>query len=279
MTTVTSKLLMNTMLMVMGFMGGCMSVQAGSIYKAGTEADVLFRSVQDILPAEVAIVYLMKDDRGRFLKQVDADAFLRAGLTKKTVNFLLGRVSPKLTAESGVRAYTVAGREIPGNEVRKKYVSIVVTDARWLKDKGTMFHEGLHAKNSYVNGTDAYKSAVLPVWKLTGKSLTPEQFMNLLDEAVVAGQQVAYTFNEDKQAGLEMIQKYASADHNGRVSIGYRTARNMLAKCGHKGACPTETVAMIDVIAKDPVILNDLVKDMNEIMDASKKLGVVVADQ
>jgi hypothetical protein len=142
-----------------------------------------------------------------------------------------------------------------------------------------MFHEGLHAKNTYVNGTDAYQKAVLPVWKVAGKSMTTEQFMALLDEAVVAGQQVAYTYNEGKQAGIEMIQQYASADHNGRVSIGYRTARNMLQKCGHKDACQTDTVQMINIIAHDPVILDDLAKDMSEIMDASKKLGVVVADQ
>jgi hypothetical protein len=270
---------MNFMLLALSFIGACMSVQAANIYKSGTEADTLFKDVQNILPTDVAIVYLMIDDRNRFLKQVDANAFLRAGLTTKTVDYLFARISPKLTAESGVRAYTVAGRDIPGNEVRKRFVSIVVTNEHWLKDKGTMFHEGLHAKNSYVNGTDAYKAAVLPVWKVTGNSMTAEQFMNLLDEAVVAGQQVAYTYNEGKQAGLEMIQKYASADQNGRVSIGYRTARHMLKKCGHKDACPTDTVSMINTIAQDPVILNDLVKDMKEIMDASKKMGVVVADQ
>jgi hypothetical protein len=273
------KIFMSYMLLALNLIGLCMPVQAGNIYKSGSEADALFKNVQDVLPADVAIVYLMKDDRGRFLKQVDANAFIKAGLTTKTVDYLLARVSPKLTAESGVRAYTIAGQDIPGNEVRKKYVSIVVTNEHWLKDKGTMFHEGLHAKNTYVNGTDAYQKAVLPVWKVAGKSMTTEQFMALLDEAVVAGQQVAYTYNEGKQAGIEMIQQYASADHNGRVSIGYRTARNMLQKCGHKDACQTDTVQMINIIAHDPVILDDLAKDMSEIMDASKKLGVVVADQ
>lgn len=275
----TSKILMNLMLLALSFIGACLSAQAANIYKSGTEADVLFKTVQDILPTEVAIIYLMKDDPTRFLKQIDADAFSQAGVTTKTIDFLLARISPNLTADAGIRAYTVAGRNIPGNEFRKKYVSIVLTDQRWLKDKGTMFHEGLHAKNSYVNGTDDYKAAVLPVWKVTGNAMTAEQFMNLLDEAVVAGQQVAYTYNEGKQAGLEMIQKYASSDHNGRVSIGYRTARHMLEKCGHKDACPTDTIPMINIIANDPVILNDLAKDMKEIMDASKKMGVVVADQ
>jgi hypothetical protein len=278
MTTDTIKSMMNAMLLVMGFVGACMSSQAGNIYKSGTEADALFKEVQDVLPEEVSIIYLMKDDRGRFIKQVDADAFLKAGLTHKTIDFLLARVSPTLTSESGVRAYTVSGKEIPGNEIRKKFVSIVVTDERWLGDKGTMFHEGLHAKNTYVNGTEDYKAAVFPIWKISGNTMTPEQFMSLLDEAVVAGQQVAYTYNEGKQAGLEMIQKYASTDHNGRVSIGYRTARHMLEKCGHKNACPTDTIAMIKAIAGDPMILNDLIKDMNEIMAASKKKGVV-ADQ
>jgi hypothetical protein len=76
-----------------------------------------------------------------------------------------------------------------------------------------------------------------------------------------------------------MIQKYASYGQNGNVSIGYRTARNMLKKCGSKGACPTDTVAMIDTIVGDPVVLNDLIKDMNEIMDAGNKEGLVVSDQ
>ncbi|MNP40209.1 hypothetical protein D3C76_1338330 [compost metagenome] len=76
-----------------------------------------------------------------------------------------------------------------------------------------------------------------------------------------------------------MIQKYAGYDHNGNVSIGYRTARHMLEKCGNKGACPTDTIAMINTIVEDPVILNDLIKDMNEIIDAGKKVGLVVSDQ
>jgi hypothetical protein len=272
------KIFMSYMLLALNLIGLCMPVQAGNIYKSGSEADALFKSVQDVLPADVAIVYLMKDDRGRFLKQVDANAFLQAGLTTKTVDYLLGRVSPKITAETGVRAYTVSGKKIPGNEARQKYVSIVVTNPGWLKDKGTMFHEALHAKNAYENGTPAYREAALPAWKLA-VNLSPEQFMNLLDEAVVAGQQVAYTYNEGKQAGLEMIQKYASADRNGAVSIGYRTARHMLEKCGHKDSCPTDTVAMIDTIVGDKAILSDLIVDMSEIIVASKKTGLVMADQ
>lgn len=275
----TTKSLMKSAILAIGLVGASMSAQAANIYKPGTEADALYKNVQDVLPAEVVVVYLMKDDRGRFLKQVDSEAFLKAGLTTKTIDTLLDRISPKLTAESGIRAYTVTGKSIPGNEIRQKYFSIVVTNQHWLNDKGTMFHESLHAKNTYFRGTDAYKTAVFPAWKLVSKSMTSSQFIGLLDEAVVAGQQVAYTYNEGKQAGLEMIQKYASADHNGRVSIGYRTAQHMLEKCGRKGACPTDTVAMIDTIVGDPVILNDLVKDMSEIMDASKKIGVVVADQ
>ncbi|WP_338924124.1 hypothetical protein V0M98_38565 (plasmid) [Pseudomonas silesiensis] len=269
----------------MGLMAVILSVtvslaaQAANIYKPGTEGDGLFKNVQDILPEDVVIVYLMKDDRGRFLKQVDANAFSQAGLTTKTIDAMLDRVSPKLTAESGIRAYTVTGKSIPGNEIQQKYFSVVVTNQHWLNDKGTMFHESLHAKNTYVRSTDKYRKAVFPAWKLLSGAMTSSQFISLLDEAVVAGQQVAYTYNEGRPAGLEMIQKYATADHNGRVSIGFRTARHMLEKCGRKGACPTDTIAMIDTIVKDPVILNDLIKDMNEIMAASKKMGVVVADQ
>lgn len=274
----TTKTMMKSALLTLGLVGGLMSAQAANIYKAGTEADAMFKSIQDVLPQEVTIVYLMKDDRGRFLKQVDANAFLQAGLTTKTIDYLLGRMDPKFSAENGVRAYTLIGNDIPGNEVSSRFVSIVTTNERWSKDKGTMFHEALHAKNAYVTGTEAYRAAALPAWKLA-VNLNATQFMGMLDEAVVAGQQVAYTYNEGKQAGVEMIQKYASADKNERVSIGYRTARHMLKKCGHKGACPTDTVAMIDTIVSDPVVLSDLIKDMNEIMEASKKSGLVAWDR
>jgi hypothetical protein len=274
----TTKTLMKSALLTLGLVGACMSVQAANIYKPGTEGDSLFKSVQDVLPPEVTIVYLLKDDRGRFLKQVDAKAFIDAGLTTKTIDAMLGHISPKLTAEAGVHAYTMTQRDIPGNEVRRKFLGIVATNDHWLKDKGTMFHESLHVKNAYVNGTDEYKKEAFPAWKLSVK-LNAVQFSSLLDEAVVAGQQVAYTYNEGKSAGLEMIQKYASYDHNGNVSIGYRTARNMLQKCGRKGACQTDTVAMIDAIVSDPVVLNDLIKDMNEITEAGKKDGLVVSDQ
>ena len=273
----TAKTLMKSALLTFGLVGGFMSAEAANIYKPGTEADALFKNVQDVLPPEVTIVYILKDDRGRFMKQVDANAFIQAGLTTKTIDVMLSHISPKLTAEAGVRAYTLSSRDIPGNEVRRKYLSIVETNEHWINDKGTMFHESLHVKNSYVNGTDDYKKAAFPAWKLALK-LNALEFSTLLDEAVVAGQQVAYTYNEGRSAGLEMIQKYASNGYNGNVSVGYRTASHMLEKCGHKGACPTDTVAMINTIVGDPVILNDLIKDMNEIVEAGKKDGLVVWD-
>lgn len=251
---------------------------SANIYKTGTEGHALFDDVRDILPSDASIVYLIKDDRGRFLKQIDGEAFLNAGLSTKTIDYLLPRISTKLTAKSGVRAYTVSGKSIPGNENRQKITAIVITDPRWINDSGTMFHETLHAKNAYVNGTPAYQTALMPAWK-KAKSLTPRQFMGLFDEAVVAGQQVAYTYNENRTAGIEMIEKYASYGHNGRVSIGYRTARNMLKTCGKKGACPTDTIAMIKTIVGDQELLNDLLLDIDEIMVASKKMGVIVADE
>lgn len=274
----TLKSIMKNSLIAVSLVGAVMSASAANIYKAGTEADTLFRNVQDVLPKDAVIVYMLKDDRGRFLKQIDGTAFLEAGLSTTTMDYLLDRVSPKLTAESGVRAYTVSGKNIPGNGDRQKVTAIVVTSERWAKDQGTMFHEALHAKNAYVNGTPAYQAALMPAWK-KAKSLTPSQFMGLFDEAVVAGQQVAYTYNENRSAGIEMIEKYASNGYNGRVSIGYRTARNMLKKCGKKDACPTETVAMIKTIVGDQELLNDLLLDIDEIMVASKKMGVIVADQ
>ncbi len=251
---------------------------SANIYKPNSEAHELFAAVEDVLPKDASIVYFAKGDRGRFLKQIDGEAFLNAELSTKTIDYLLTRISKNLTAESGVRAYTVSGKNIPGNGDHQKITAIVVTDARWIEDTATMFHEALHAKNAYVNGTAAYQAALLPAWK-KAKNLTPSQFMGLFDEAVVAGQQVAYTYNENRSAGIGMIEKYASNGYNGRVSIGYRTARNMLKKCGKKDACPTETIAMIKTIVGDQELLNDLLLDIDEIMIASKKMGVVVADE
>jgi hypothetical protein len=265
-------------LLAIGLLSSVMTAKGGNIYKPGTQADAMFKTVQDVLPPEVTIVYILDGDRSRFLKQIDVDAFIKAGLTTKTIDVMLGHISPKLTAQAGVHAYTMTHRDIPGNEVRRKFLAIVATNEYWLKDKGTMFHESLHVKNSYVNGTEDYKKAAFPAWKLAVK-LNAVQFSSLLDEAVVAGQQVAYTYNEGRPAGLEMIQKYAGNDHNGNVSIGYRTARNMLKKCGRKGACSTDTVAMIDTIVGDPIVLNDLIKDMNEITEAGKKDALVISDQ
>lgn len=271
------KATLTQVLLAFGLMSNVMSAHGGNIYKPGTQADALFKTVQDVLPPEVTIVYILKGDRGRFMKQVDVNAFIQAGLTTKTIDAMLRHMPPKFTAEAGIRAYTLTQKDIPGNEARSKYLAIVPTNEHWLNDKGTMFHESLHAKNAYVNGTDDYKKAAFPAWKLALK-LNAKQFMGLLDEAVVAGQQVAYTYNEGRVAGLEMIKKYASYDRNGNVSIGYRTARHMLERCGHRGACPTDTVAMIDIIVGDPVILNDLIQDMNEIIDVGKKEGLVAWD-
>lgn len=277
MTLPAHKSLIKPALLALALMGSGMAANAANIYKPGTEADALYKTVQDILPPEVTIVYIMKDNRGRFMKQVDVNAFIKAGLTTQTIDVMLRLMPSNFTAEVGIRAYTLAYNDIPGNEVRSRFLAVVPTNEHWLNDKGTMFHESLHVKNAYFTGTDAYKKAAFPAWKIALKH-SAKQFTGMLDEAVVAGQQVAYTYNEGRVAGLEMIQKYASYDHNNNVSVGYRTARHMLERCGRKGACPTDTIAMIDVIVQDPVILNDLITDMNEISDIGKKAGLVVWD-
>ncbi|MCY1310776.1 hypothetical protein D9M70_610040 [compost metagenome] len=75
-----------------------------------------------------------------------------------------------------------------------------------------------------------------------------------------------------------MVQEVAKKTVNGNQSFGFRTARRVLAMCGKKGACPTESVPMIKHLVDDKAALADIMADMFEIQAAAEKEGAVVAD-
>lgn len=255
-----------------------MSAIAGNIYKIGSEGDVLYKKVEYLLPAEVVPIFIPIDDRVRILKEMDWAAYRKSGLTVDTASYLMSRISNKMTANNGVRAYVISGKNVPGNAKRQKFCGIVFTSRASLQDDGVLTHEAIHCKNAYFNGTEAYKNAANPAWQLS-KKLTARQFMTMLDEATAGGMQVAYAYNNGKTAGLPMVHRYADHKENGVVSIGYRTARGLLEMCGRKDACPTDTIGMINTIVQNKPLLNDLMTDMFEIQAASEKAGLVVADQ
>lgn len=259
-------------------LAAALPAHAENIYEAGSEGDALYKKVAYLLPPEVTPLFIPAEDRTRVLKKMDYAVYPKAGVTVKTVSYLMDRVGEKLTAQNGVAAYAITGGAIPGNEGRQKLCGIVFTSEAALKNDGVLTHEAIHCKNAFVNGTDAYKKAAYPAWQLS-KKLTARQFMVMLDEATAGGLQVAYAYNSGKTAGLKMVNDYANHTENGVVSIGYRTARGLLEMCGRKDACPTDTVAMINTIVKNKPLLNDLMTDMFEIQAASEKAGLVVADQ
>lgn len=255
-----------------------LQAQAENIYQAGSEGDELYHKVQYLLPPEVAPIFIPLSDKARVIRGINPDAFVDGGLTDHTVSYLMGRIGQKLTSENGVAAYTVTGSNIPGNDKRQRICGIVFTSDAALRDETTLTHEAIHCKNAYVNGTDEYKKAALPAWQLS-KHLSARQFMTMLDEATAGGLQVAYAYNSGRTAGLKMVERYARYNKNGVVSIGFRTARGLLEVCGRKGACPTDSIGMINTIVQDKKLLSALMTDMFEIQAESEKLGLVIADQ
>lgn len=251
---------------------------AENIYEKGSEGDALYKKVQYLLPPEVVPVFIPLKDKTRILRGMDAGVYPKAGLTVDTVSYFMDRIGGKLTAENGVAAYALTGNKVPGNDKRQRFCGIVFTSEAALKDENVITHEAIHCKNAYVNGTDAYKKAAYPAWQLS-KKLTARQFMGMLDEATAGGLQVAYAYNSGKTSGLPMVKSYANRTSNGVVSIGYRTAQGLLDLCGHKDACPTDTVGMINTIVQNKTMLNALMSDMFEIQAASERVGLVVADQ
>lgn len=257
--------------------GACLigSVSAANLYKEGTTPYRMFKVVEPVVGNDVTPVFIMGDAPIRFVADMDYDAVKAAGVKEETLRYYLTNLQPESKAY-GVVGYAFAGQRAPGNEVRNMTCAVVISSDEQLKTTTTMFHESIHCKN-FTALRDNHK-AWLVAASLNDPSfgMTTPQFMSLFHEVLAAYMQVAYASNLGLQDGMAMVKSAAEPDHNTATSIGFRTARKALALCAKKDACPTDAVALVHMLARDPVLKAELTQDIHELYLAAKASGYVV---
>ncbi len=252
-------------------------VSADNIYKPGTTPDLMYRVVEPVLGTAVTPVFIKGDEPLRFVADMDINAVKAAGVKEETMRYYLTNLKPESKAY-GINGYAMSGHGVPGNEQRSRTCAIVVASALQMQTTSVMFHEAIHCRNfaALRDNPAAWQSAA----SLNKPSLgmTDGQFMSLFQEVLAALMQVAYNSNHGLKDGIGMVMSAAETDHNTATSIGYRTARRALSLCAKKDACPTDPVALVQMLAGDAVLKEELTQDIHELFLAAKESGYVVED-
>jgi hypothetical protein len=250
---------------------------AANLYKPGTTPDLMFKVVEPVVGDAVTPVFIMGDEPLKFMSDVDSEAVKAAGVKEETMRYYLTNLKPESKAFNVV-GYAMGGSVVPGNEVKNRTCAIVISSAQQMKTTSTMFHESIHCKNFAALRDDA------EAWRLASSLNDPAlgmadgQFMSLFQEVLAAYMQVAYHSNLGLKHGMGMVMRAAQEDHNIATSIGYRTARRALSLCAKKDACPTDPVALVKMLAGDPVLKAELTQDIHELFLAAQATGYIVQD-
>lgn len=257
--------------------GACLvgSASAANLYKEGTTPYRMFKVVEPVVGNAVTPVFIMGDQPLRFLADMDYEAVKAAGVKEETLRYYMANLKPE-SKGFGLVGYAMSGSGVPGNEVKSKTCAIVVAGDEQMKTTSTMFHESIHCKNFAALRDDPKAWLVAASFNDPSLGMTINQFMSLFHEVLAAYMQVAYASNLGLQDGMGMVRGAAAPDHNTATSIGFRTARRALALCAKKDACPTDSVALVTMLARDPVLKAELTQDIYELYLAAKATGYVV---
>lgn len=242
------------------------AVSAANIYKPNTAGNDLYLMIERFLPEDMAAVIMLQNDPSRLITDADETALASIGFSQQTYDYALEKIKVERAHNYGRLAYTITGPGIPGNTREQKNIClIVVVDLTESHPDQLLGHEALHCKNGQFRDTDEYNKMVASAWREAGTDLSWADFTGLLDEAMVAGLQVAYAVKEGQTEPPVYVEKFALNPNLVGNSIGQRTARNLIELCMQKDECPTDSKGMLKTILGSQQIQADLIADMKEL--------------
>jgi hypothetical protein len=242
---------------------------AENIYRPDTAGHDLYQMIERFLPEDMTAVIMLQEDPGRLMLDADEAKLASAGFSQQTYDYFLAQIKNERAHNDGRLAYANTGPGIPGNgRGRIRLCAIVVVDSTENHPDELLSHEVFHCKNSQIRDTEEYVKIVLPVWREVRSELSWADFTHLLDEAMVAGLQVAYAAKEDKTEPPFYVEKFTLMSNQVGNSIGSRTAKNLIELCMQKYVCPTDSMGMLRAIIGHLEIQEDLIADMKDLRGA-----------
>jgi hypothetical protein len=267
------KIFIATLLAMLSFTA---NVEAANIYKNGSLAHKMYEHIEQVLPVGVTPVFILATDKLLFAKQIDKQKMVKAGVSLESISQSLSHVNQSVSHHA--KAYTIIDYKIDGNQKTFSICPIIFSDLKYAQNKGTLFHEGIHCKTGEKSQTVEYRKAISPSFFAT-KDFTAAQFSSLYSEAMAAALQVAYAVNVNRVDGLDMVLKEAELKTvKGNHNFGVKTAQHLLKLCGKKGACPTDTMAMLKKLTSDKTTMSVIVADMVDRNSFEKANGIYIAD-
>lgn len=251
------------------------TAKADNIYKEGTLGFKLYEQIAAVLPNEVTPVFILASDKMFFMKQIDTTKLGNTPVTIDSLAYAMKAVKPEVVKNS--RAHVIGDSKIPGNEKAGYVCPMVFSELKYTASLRTVFHEAMHCKTNFNAQSFDFRRALSPAYYATS-GISVSQFTGLFDEALAAALQVAYAYNNGLTDGLEMVKEAASMSAQGHHSFGPNFSRHFLKLCGKKGACPTDTMAMLKKLTGDQKTMSLIVGDIVAKNSFMKSKGIYIAD-
>lgn len=262
----TLEMLMKQLLIALSLVCAATSANAVNVYKPNTDGDKLYAKVIPYLPDEIVVIFINQDDPRPLLDDLDIEAFPKAGLSASdTLGHYIEAMADEAPFSKNRLSYALVGADVPGNRPEIKSCAIVLMNKEIFDKEELLSHEALHCRNSQVRDTQAFVEAVSSLWKEQSFGMSQEEFSGFIDEAMVSGMQVAYAAKLGSAKVPYFVGLFANLPNEPGNSMGRRTAKNLIAICSQKPACPTDSSGMLHMILGDQKIRADLLKDIAEI--------------
>lgn len=248
---------------------------AANIYKEGSIPSVMFDVVSPVVGNLVTPVFILGERPDEFAKSLDSAALRKAFVSTEALSYYTNHLRPE-SLKYGINGYAIGGGRVPGNEYQNVTCGIVVATDKQMKTTSVMFHEAVHCKSfSELRANPAAWRAAVSMNK-PWLGMTNNQYLSMYHEVLAAYMQVAYSANLGVKDGLSMVINAAAPSKNTATSIGYRTARNALRRCSVKDACPTDAVAITEMLKASSSDRADMLLDLRELHAAAVSSGYVV---
>lgn len=235
---------------------------AANLYKDGTEAHKMAAFVENIVPADMSIVFVQEGKPDVYNTQLDSSRLASAAVSPESVAKISSHTFNKALTVERAAAITVMDGTIPENRPMPRVCGIYFRNSREIKSYVGLTHESIHCALRPLYGDKSFVRAMQPVVDLDVK-LSAYNKIAYFEELVVAGSIVSMTDRGDIPAKYR--RNIANALKRGPNTPGssYYSFIRLLELCPVGGKCPSSPRAVAELLASDKKMREAMQKDFS----------------
>ncbi|MBB4861258.1 hypothetical protein HNP46_000069 [Pseudomonas nitritireducens] len=235
---------------------------AANLYKDGTEAHKMAAFVENIVPADMSIVFVQEGKPGVYDSQLDKAKLASAAVSEKSISKISSASFSKGLSVDRAAAMTVVDGTIPENRPAPRVCGIYFRDAREQKSYVGLTHESIHCALRPLYGDKAFVRAMQPVADLK-VDLSVYNKIAYFEELVVAGSIISMNDRGDIPAMYRRNIGNALKRGPNHAGTPYYSFLRLMELCPVGAKCPSTPKEAAEFLAKDKMMLEAMQKDFS----------------